>query len=150
MAPIGSQKKKHHGWLIFLIIFLSVLILPVVTVYGCFYDGTLKDLSNVPSMNLETMFPNMVVDMFDDTQSSEPSMTFSIKEDNFNGVLKNIFETITPYSSASSSWNLANSTPLSDKFTSNICSYRFPNFDCKFFIFAFTDLELSLVIKNPN
>ncbi len=83
-----SKKKKGKGWIGFLIFLLIVVVLPVATFFGLFFDPTRNPINVDPDMQINEMFSSSLVDSLENTTDpGDERVDLVITQDNLNQLL---------------------------------------------------------------
>lgn len=94
--PIPKKpKKRMKGWVIFLIVFFSIIIgLPLIVVaivYACFFNAGFKDVTAKPGIETSQVFQDAMVDALDYTKS-EKKIRVRVTEEMLNQAIYNAME----------------------------------------------------------
>ena len=90
-----TKKKKHHVvlWVILILIFI-LIVLPIVLVYGFFYDGKVGSYeSKIDNFNMNEIAQVKLIDSMDNTSTSG-NINFEITEDDINEILYTVQDSL--------------------------------------------------------
>lgn len=86
-AP-APKKKKSKGWIGFLIFLLIVVVLPIATFFGLFFDPTRNPINVDPDLEINEMFSSSLVDSLENTTDpGDERVDFVITQDDLNQLL---------------------------------------------------------------
>lgn len=82
------KKKKGKGWIGFLIFLLIVVVLPIATFFGLFFDPTRNPINVDPDMEINEMFSSSLVDSLENTTDpGDERVDLVITQDDLNQLL---------------------------------------------------------------
>ena len=84
----APKKKKSKGWIGFLIFLLIVVVLPIATFFGLFFDPTRNAINVDPDMEINEIFSSSLVDSLDNTTDpGDERVDLVITQDDLNQLL---------------------------------------------------------------
>lgn len=94
----AKKKKKGRGLIALLIVFLIVIVLPVATVFGLFYDSTRNQINVDPNVEISEMFNKTLVNSLDNTTDpGDERVELVITQDDLNQVLYAVTDSLDGY-----------------------------------------------------
>lgn len=82
------KRKRKKGWIVFLVIFLIIFVLPVSTFFGLFFDPTRNAIHVDPDLEINEMFNTVLVDSLDNTtDAGDERLELVLTQDDLNQLL---------------------------------------------------------------
>lgn len=86
-----KKKKKHVFLKVLLTIFIFFFVLPIATIYICFYDGTRSNVKKAENFDINNVMTNAAIDSLDNVKDTH-QIELKISTDDFNQILLNTYE----------------------------------------------------------
>lgn len=132
-----TTKKKHHVvlWIILTIIFI-LIVLPIILVYGFFYDGKVSNYeSKFENFNINDVASTKLIDSMDNTSTSG-NINFEITEDDINEILYTVQDSLKKSNDLLNKYMTGMRIDITDKEYVFSVSAKVPAFKTRVFLYC--------------